>query len=102
MYRLRCQAQNGWPGGGGRGQISRRIDSGVIPDPCLSRETPPTEPKGPQPVSNSPKARPVRIAVIIPALDEEAAIGLVVREVPTDLASEVLVVDNWSTHGTAQ
>jgi glycosyltransferase involved in cell wall biosynthesis len=43
----------------------------------------------------------VRIAVIIPALDEEGAIGLVVKEVPGDLAQEILVVDNGSTDGTA-
>lgn len=42
-----------------------------------------------------------RISVIIPALDEEAAIGGVVREVPRALASEVIVVDNGSTDRTA-
>ena len=43
----------------------------------------------------------MRISVIIPALDEEAAIGDVVREVPRDLAAEVIVVDNGSTDRTA-
>lgn len=43
----------------------------------------------------------MRVSVIIPALDEEAAIGLVVKEIPGDLAAEVLVVDNGSTDGTA-
>jgi glycosyltransferase involved in cell wall biosynthesis len=44
---------------------------------------------------------PARVAVIIPALDEEAAIGLVVREVPR-VASEVIVVDNGSRDRTAE
>lgn len=44
----------------------------------------------------------MRIAVIIPALDEEAAIGLVVREVPGGLVGEVLVVDNGSRDRTAE
>jgi hypothetical protein len=41
-----------------------------------------------------------RIAVVIPALDEEEAIGLVVAEV-LPLASEVVVVDNGSRDRTA-
>lgn len=41
------------------------------------------------------------ITVIIPALNEEGAIGTVVTEVPRDLASEIIVVDNGSTDRTA-
>jgi glycosyltransferase involved in cell wall biosynthesis len=43
----------------------------------------------------------MRIAVIIPALDEEAAIGGVVKAIPRDLAHEVIVVDNGSRDATA-
>ncbi len=42
-----------------------------------------------------------RVVVIIPALDEEEAIGLVVSEVPP-LADEVIVVDNGSRDRTAE
>jgi len=44
----------------------------------------------------------MRIAVIIPALDEEAAIGGVVRAVPKDLVQEVIVVDNGSRDRTGE
>ena len=44
----------------------------------------------------------MHIAVIIPALDEEAVIGEVVRAVPRDLVREVIVVDNGSTDRTAE
>lgn len=44
----------------------------------------------------------VRISVVIPALDEEGAIGGVVREVPNGLAREIIVVDNGSTDRTAE
>jgi glycosyltransferase involved in cell wall biosynthesis len=44
----------------------------------------------------------VRIAVVIPALDEEAAIGMVVKEVSRDLVGEIIVVDNGSTDRTAE
>jgi glycosyltransferase involved in cell wall biosynthesis len=43
----------------------------------------------------------MRIVTIIPALDEEAAIGGVVRAVSRQLVSEVIVVDNGSRDGTA-
>ena len=42
-----------------------------------------------------------RVAVVIPALDEAEAIGLVLREIPP-LVSEVIVVDNGSTDRTAE
>jgi glycosyltransferase involved in cell wall biosynthesis len=42
------------------------------------------------------------LAVIIPALNEEEAIGTVVTEVPRDLATEIIVVDNGSTDRTAE
>jgi glycosyltransferase involved in cell wall biosynthesis len=44
----------------------------------------------------------VKLCVIIPALDEEAAIGRVVSEVPRDVAQEIIVVDNGSTDATAK
>lgn len=49
-----------------------------------------------------PMGRRMRTAVIIPALNEEAAIGRVVSAVPRDLVGEILVVDNGSTDRTAQ
>ena len=46
-------------------------------------------------------ARP-RVSVVIPALNEEEPIGDVVRAVPREIASEVIVVDNGSTDGTVE
>lgn len=43
----------------------------------------------------------LRVKVVIPALDEEASIGLVLDALPQDRIEEVLVVDNGSTDGTA-
>jgi glycosyltransferase involved in cell wall biosynthesis len=43
----------------------------------------------------------MRVAVVIPALDEEQAIGLVLRELPP-LAESVVVVDNGSRDRTAE
>ena len=43
----------------------------------------------------------MRIVRIIPALDEEAAIGGVVRTISRELIQEVIVVDNGSHDGTA-
>ena len=42
-----------------------------------------------------------RIFAVIPALNEEAAIGRVVRSLPYDLLTQVIVVDNGSTDDTA-
>lgn len=43
-----------------------------------------------------------RVGVIIPALNEEKAIGLVLRDIPGTIVDEVIVVDNGSTDGTAR
>jgi glycosyltransferase involved in cell wall biosynthesis len=43
----------------------------------------------------------MRIAAVIPALNEEESIGQVVAAVPRDLVVEVIVVDNGSTDRTA-
>jgi glycosyltransferase involved in cell wall biosynthesis len=43
----------------------------------------------------------MRIVTIIPALDEEHAIGGVVQAIPRDLIAEVIVVDNGSRDNTA-
>ena len=42
------------------------------------------------------------VSVVIPALDEEEPIADVVRAVPREIASEVIVVDNGSVDGTAE
>lgn len=44
----------------------------------------------------------VKISVVIPAFNEEQAIGEVVRAVPTKRIHEVIVVDNASTDDTAK
>ncbi len=44
----------------------------------------------------------MKIAAIIPALNEEEAIGQVVSAVPRDVVSKVIVVDNGSTDRTAE
>jgi glycosyltransferase involved in cell wall biosynthesis len=46
-------------------------------------------------------ARP-RIAVIIPALNEEASLPKVLADIPGDLVEEVVVVDNCSSDRTAE
>ena len=43
----------------------------------------------------------MKVSVVIPALNEEEPIGDVVRAIPREIASEVIVVDNGSTDGTA-
>jgi glycosyltransferase involved in cell wall biosynthesis len=47
------------------------------------------------------KARP-RIAVLIPALNEEASIGEVVRRISRNVASRVIVADGGSSDATAE
>jgi glycosyltransferase involved in cell wall biosynthesis len=42
------------------------------------------------------------VSLIIPALNESEAIGAALRELPWDLLSECIVVDNGSTDGTAE
>jgi glycosyltransferase involved in cell wall biosynthesis len=44
----------------------------------------------------------VKVAVIIPALDEAEVIGGLVRRVPREPVAEVIVVDNGSTDATAR
>lgn len=42
-----------------------------------------------------------KTVVIIPALNEECSIGRVIADIPRDLVTEVVVVDNGSTDSTA-
>jgi glycosyltransferase involved in cell wall biosynthesis len=44
----------------------------------------------------------MKITVVIPALNEEQAIGEVVRAVPADRVQDIIVVDNGSTDNTAK
>ncbi len=43
----------------------------------------------------------LRVAVVMPARNEAASVGLVLDEIPRELVSAVIVVDNGSTDGTA-
>lgn len=47
-------------------------------------------------------SRQSTVAIIIPALNEEDAIGKVIRDIPRDIVNEIIVVDNNSTDNTAQ
>ncbi|MFQ5685851.1 MAG: glycosyltransferase family 2 protein, partial [Candidatus Scalindua sp.] len=42
------------------------------------------------------------ISIIIPALNEEVSIGLVLNDIPKDIAGEIIVVDNGSHDNTAK
>jgi glycosyltransferase involved in cell wall biosynthesis len=44
----------------------------------------------------------VRVSVIIPTHNEAQAIGRVLADLPTDIVTDVLVVDSNSTDGTAK
>lgn len=44
----------------------------------------------------------MRVALIIPALNEEKAIGHVLRDIPSGICDQVIVVDNGSTDRTAE
>ena len=43
-----------------------------------------------------------KVSVIIPALNEQDSIGLVIRDIPKDLIDEIIVVDNGSTDKTIE
>jgi len=55
--------------------------------------------RGSNPVFQAP--RKTKVSVVIPALNEADQIAAVVRAVPSDIADEVIVVDNGSTDQTS-
>ncbi len=44
----------------------------------------------------------MNVSLIIPALDEEEVIGLLLDEIPKRIVQEIIVVDNGSSDGTAE
>ncbi len=49
-----------------------------------------------------PSEKLMKIAVIIPAYNEEKSIGKIIAEIPRDIVNEVIVVNNNSTDKTAE
>lgn len=54
------------------------------------------------PARNHPAASQPSIAVVLPALNEEQALAIVLDELPRDLFATVIVADNGSTDRTAE
>ncbi|MFT5285638.1 MAG: glycosyltransferase involved in cell wall biosynthesis [Planctomycetota bacterium] len=52
-------------------------------------------------VSESTKSDPVRVGLMIPAFNEEAALPLVLAEIPREHLARLVVVDNASTDNTS-
>jgi len=52
-------------------------------------------------VSDKPASRPLWVSVVIPALNEEESIADVIRTIPHDAVSEIIVVNNGSTDQTS-
>ncbi|HIE08695.1 MAG TPA: glycosyltransferase family 2 protein [Armatimonadetes bacterium] len=52
--------------------------------------------------SKNPSKRRPKVVIVIPALNEEEAIGRVLDDIPRHLVSEVIVVDNGSTDRTPE
>jgi glycosyltransferase involved in cell wall biosynthesis len=61
------------------------------------------DPAGAEPLDMHTASRNIgRIAVVIPTLDEEDSIGDVIRRIPRDLVSRVIVADGGSRDATVQ
>lgn len=54
-----------------------------------------------RPETATPPARNLRIAIVIPTLNEVDSIGSVVAEIPREIVARVIVADGGSTDGTA-
>ena len=82
------------------GAVYNRAGSGYRSGPAVS-----TLGRGPMTSdrehSAATPARPTRVGLVIPALDEEQALPLVLAELPWDALERVVVVDNGSRDRTA-
>ncbi len=53
-------------------------------------------------IEEDPEVEQCRVVVIIPAINEEKSIGLVIRDIPGEVVEEIVVVDNGSEDNTIQ